>query len=409
MNVIKLTRTHKIIIASVFAVLALLIILRVNYVINEQRTVLKEDLTMKEYPIELYVEEDIKPGKYEPESGIYTGAYVDKDDNISGDLLKYEKLTGQKQTFKVFVYDKQKGIGRQDILRCIAQKKTPYIKLMLGSDYDLTPLYQLIFDIRDNYNIPVFVELYPLTDKNYSISDYKEIYQRAYEILHKYLSDIVVVWSANETRVKDMAVYYPGADYTDWVGINVFIPRYKGDDPYLYEGTKNLDYWYKTYQNKKPLMISSLAISNYSNVDHAYSINEVENHLDLFYGRVLGEYPRIKGIIYMDVDMTKVSNKSSEDYRLTLQPSLLEKMNQLSSQLNIMSSLGQKHGDIPCYMKYSIMGINYNDELYISGDYISSCFKDLSLKNISHIEDLSGEVFYSYSDIQKQYNTYYRD
>ena len=374
----------------------------------ENQTVVVQEEAGREYPIELYVLEEIQSGKYEPEVGIYTGAYVQKDDNIQGDILAYESLIGQEQTFKVFTYEPDKGISKQDILRCIAQKKTPYIKILLGSDYDLTPLYQFIFDIRESYHTPIFIELYPLTEKAYSISMYKETYQRAYEILHKYLTDIVVVWSTDETRVVDMALYYPGNSYVDWAGINVYIPRYKSGERYIYEGTNSLDYWYKTFQAKKPMLVSALAISHFSRVDHTYTIEETKDQLSLFYDDILEIYPRLKGIIYMDVDMADISKKGQEDYRLTDQPILLETMRSLSLPLNINSTLQEQNKNSICYMKYSIMGTLFEEELYIPQEYMASCFKNVPLRKIRHVEDLTGEVFYSYEDIQKYCATYYK-
>lgn len=374
----------------------------------ENRPVAIQEEGGREYPIELYVLEGIKSGKYEPETGIYTGAYVQKDDNIQGDLLAYESLVGQEQTFKVFTYKADEGINKQDILRCIAQKKTPYIKILLNSDYDLTPLYQFIFDIRESYHTPIFIELYPLTEKAYAISLYKETYQRAYEILHKYLTDIVVVWSTDETRVVDMALYYPGNSYVDWVGINVYIPKYKGGERYIYQGTSALDYWYKTFQTKKPMMISALAISHFSRVDHTYTIEETKDQLGLFYDTVLNEYPRLKGIIYMDVDMAAVSKIGQEDYRLTDQSTLLEAMRSLSLPLQIQNTLQVQNPKSTCYMKYRIIGTLFEDELYIPQEYMAACFKNVPLKKLKHVEDLTGQVFYAYQDIQKYSTTYYK-
>ena len=374
----------------------------------QNETVIKQEAVGREFPVEVYVAEEIKSGKYEPDTGIYTGAYVQEDDNIQGDIVAYEMLVGQKQTFKVFAYDAQEGISKQDILRCIAQQKTPYIKLVLDTSYDLTSLYQLIFDIRDSYHTPIFIELYPLTEKNYTVKEYKETYQRAYEILHKYLSNIVVVWSTDESRVMDMALYYPGSGYVDWAGINVYMPRYKNGERYIYDGKQKLEYWYKSFQEKKPMLISSLAISHFSRVDHTYAIQETQDQLTLFYGDLLEAYPRLRGIIYVDVDMGSVSKKGQDDYRLTGQEALLETMRNLSLPLKVNTALQVGNTNTNCYMKYSIMGTYFGDKLYIPQEYMASCFKDVPLKRLTHVEDLMGEVFYSYEDIQRYCMTYYK-
>ncbi|MBE6022361.1 MAG: hypothetical protein E7231_03890 [Cellulosilyticum sp.] len=375
---------------------------------EEDEAVIIDEISMKELPIELYVLEEVNSGKYEPQQGIYTGAYVQKDNTLQGDLSSYEKLVGQEQTFKVFTYQNQEGISKQDILKCIAQKKTPYIKLMLGTDYDLTSLYQLIFDLKLSYHTPVFIELYPLTEKNYKVSEYKETYQRAYEILHKYLSDIVVVWSTDETRVSDMALYYPGSGYVDWVGINIYIPRYKDGTAYVYEGTRQLDYWYKSFQEKKPMLISGLAISHYSKVDHAYTLYEAKSKLNLFYNEVIHSYPRLRGIIYMDIDMAQVSQIGKEDYRITSESELCETFKQLSLPLKIQSTLENEMKKSFCYMKYSIKAALLDGKLYIPQEYMASCFKRVPLKKVQHIEDLAGQVYYDYNEIKEYCTTYYK-
>ena len=374
----------------------------------QNETASTKEFARKEVPIELYVLEEVTSGKYEPQEGIYTGAYVEKDEAISGDLLKYESLIGQKQTFKVFMYNKEQGISKHDILRCIAQKKVPYIKLMLNEQYDLTSLYQLIFDLKLSYQTPVFIELYPLTERNYDVSEYRETYQRAYEILHKYLPDVTVVWSSDDTRVSDMALFYPGKSYVDWVGLNVYIPNYKKREFYHYNGLDGLDYWYKSFQEDKPMMISGLAISHYSSVDHAYTLTEAENQLALFYKDILPMYPRLKGIIYMDVDMKRVSQKGKEDYSITGEECLRETMKTLSVPLKINEYLENRVRKSACYMKYSVKGILVGEALYIPEEYMASCFKEVPLRKLRRIQDLSGEVYYAYKDIKAYCTTYYK-
>lgn len=379
-----------------------------KYVFLNDEVVVIEDLDEQELPIELYVLEEVTSGKYEPQQGIYTGAYVQKDVYVQGDLLAYETLMGQPQTFKVFHYNTEEGISKQDILKCIAQKKTPYIKIILGKNYDLTPLYQLIFDLKLSYHVPVFIELYPLTEKDYDVSKYKETYQRAYEILHKYLSDIVVVWSTDDSRVSDMALYYPGSGYVDWAGMNVYIPKYKNGERYTYDGMMQLDYWYKSFQTKKPMLISALAVSHYSKVDHAYTIYETQDKLKLFYNEVLAQYPRLRGIIYMNVDMAQVREKGQEDYTLTGEIRLQEAMQTLSRPLKIHSTLEKEAKKSFSYMKYSVKGALFNNELYIPQEYMAACFKEVPLRKLRNIENDSGAVYYAYSDIKQYCTTYYK-
>lgn len=375
--------------------------------IVEDQDVIKEDLSAKQIDIDLYVLGEVKAGKYEPQSGIYTGAFVQKDPEIQGDIVQYETLIEQKQTFKVFNYKASVGIAKQEILKCIAQKKIPYIKLLLGNNYDLTPIYQLIFDIRDSYSTPIFIELYPLTEKEYVPEKYKETYQRAYEIIHKYLEDVVIVWSCDDSRVTDWPLYYPGDPYLDWGGINIYIPRYKGETPYYYSNYEKLDYWYKCFQDKKPLLISGLAVSHFSRVDHAYTIEDTVKKLNLFYRDTLQAYPRLKGIIYMDVDMGKIGSNGKEDYTITRHDQLIQAMKTLSVPLIINERLVQESPKESCYQKYSIEAVSIDETIYIPQEYMALCFSKIPLRKVRHLEDLSQEVYYNYEDIQSLCTTFY--
>lgn len=373
-----------------------------------EESVVKEEKAGKLATIELYVLDEVKSGKYEPDTGIYTGAYVQLDKEVAGDIMKYETLIGQKQTFKVFNYKAKEGISKQDILKCIAQRKIPYIKLILGSDYDLTPLYQLIFDLKESYKTPVFIELYPLTQKDYAPEAYKETYQRGYEILHKYLSDVVIVWSCDDSKAEDWSVYYPGDRYLDWAGMNIYIPKYKGQQPYQYKAYDKLDYWYKCFQHKKPMLLSGLAISHFSKVDHAYTIQDTIDKLSLFYHESLENYPRLKGIIYMDVNMAELAQGGKDDYTITGHPQLVDAMQNLTIPLIIQPTLVSPDKEMSCYQKYSIDAMYFGDQLYIPQEYMSSCFKNVPLRRIRHIEDLSGEVYYEYEDIQSYCMTFFK-
>lgn len=380
-----------------------------RFVIFEDRCADVEEIPGKVEEMEIYVMDEVKTGKYEPEAGIFTGAYVQTDSHISADISKYEELLGQKQTFKVFDYKADEGISKYEILKCMAQKKIPYIKLLLGTDYDLTPLYQMIFDIKAAYQIPIFIELYPITQKAYEPSSYRETYQRAYEIIHKYIKDVTIVWSSDDTRVEDAMIYYPGDRYTDWTGINIYIPRYKSNEPYIYLDNQKLDYWYKLFQGKKPMMISGLAISHFSRIDHAYQIQDTIEKLTLFYQDILQDYPRIKGIIYMDVDMAEVSSKGKEDYTLTGNNQIIEAMKELSIPLTIQTKLIPSKYSEYCYQKYSVSALYIEDELYIPEQYMSVCFSKVPLNKVKRIQNLSGDIFYNYREIQQYCTTFFKE
>ena len=372
-------------------------------------SVSNQEEQIKEVPLELYINQETKAGVYETTNGLYTGAYVEESKDIEGKIEKYEEILGENQTFRVFEYNHNKNIPEIEFIRCIADKKTPYIKIVLGKDYDLTAVYNLIYDLKYSYGITVFIELFPLSNISYGVAEYKAAYSRAYELIHKYVNNAIIVWSTNEDKVSDMPLYYPGDNYVDWAGINIYIPRYKDGQKYVYSGLDNMDFWYKTFQHHKPMIISGLAISHFSRVDHAYTIYETKEKLNLFYTQVIDNYPRIKGILYMDINMNEISESNKEDYRITSQVQLIEYMKELNKPLKYLHCLEENKNNVIIYpMKYSVVGTYFGDKLYISEEYVNACFNKINLRAISRRQDMTGEVFYDMEELKEQTNCFYK-
>lgn len=363
----------------------------------------------RDIPIELYIQQTIKLGKYEPEEGIYLGAYVEKNKNIDGDITTFEKVLNQSHTFKVFQYTAKSPLSSQAILKCMAQRKVPYIKILLGKDFDLNELYQMITDIKAPYSIPVFIELFPLTQ---TISDpirYRDTFNRAHEILNKYLDEVVIVWGVDQNRVYDMPLYYPGDSFVDWVGLNIYVPKYKNQSPYTLDILEQIDFWYKNFQQSKPMMLSSLAVSHFSTIDHTYTLHDAQNKLEFFYKKIPRLYPRIKSISYIDVNMEEVVKDGQEDYRITSQKQLTGYMKQTFKDTIFLDTIEEDlfKQDHLLSIKYAANATAFNDEIYLAKEYIDAFFKKVPLSKIQSIEDLDGKKYYKLEDIKAYQDFYY--
>ena len=116
----------------------------------------------------------------------------------------------------------------------------------------------------------------------------------------------------------------------------------------------------------------------------------------------------MKGILYMDVNMKLVSGKGKEDYSIAGEELLCETMRDLSIPLKVNPYLENEVKKSECYMKYSVKGMLIGDSLYIPQEYMASCFKDVPLRKLKKVNDLSGEVYYAYEDIKAYCTTYYK-
>ncbi len=358
--------------------------------------------------IELYIKETIQLGKREPRQGVYLGVYEGEGSHQKGPK-SLEDLLGYHQVFEVMSYNLSSGLPEHAILRCIAENKIPYIKIAFDQQGDLGTLYRMITELKTSYSLPVFVELFPVHQGVSNSLLYKQTYRRGYDLLKKYLEDVVVVWSMDDGCIYDMPLYYPGDDVVDWAGLNIFIPRYRQGASYVFNRWADLDFWYKSFQKTKPMIISSLGISQYSRIDHTYDLRSVKNYLNKFYKDLPLSYPRIKGILYIDVDMAQFKEQGMDDYRLSTQEELIKHLRSLLKGPLFLQRIeeqveGLRQGQ---YMKYSMTAKELGQELYLSKKVVTTFFKEVSLGKCEVKLDLEGNKYYRLADIKAQTDLYY--
>lgn len=373
---------------------------------------LKEEVSVAARPIdkaytevELSIKQPITMGKYEPAQGVYLGAYVDEKIDREQSMKNFEKVLGEKQAFQVFQYRNKNELTSQDILRCIANKQVPYIKLLLEEETNLTKVYQLIGDINSRYNSPIFIELFPVTVGVEDPQTYKEHYEKAYKTIKRHIKDAVIVWAIDLERAYDVSLYYPGNHMVDWVGMNAYWPKYKEGIAYDLNPLEPVDFIYKNFQMDKPMLISSLAVSHFSRIDHTYTIEDAKNKLGLFYKTITAYYPRIKGIFYIDVDMKEV--KGLDDYRLSSQRELTAYMQSMLSNPKFLHEVyKQEQESMAQYCNYTVPVLDYDHVLYISETYKKALFKKSILKDRESIEE-GKQKYYKLNPLLQEVNGYY--
>lgn len=365
-------------------------------------------IALNKQDIEVYIQEEVSTGPYEPASGVYLGAYVEKNINLDHNIKNFEQTLGHNQAFRVFQYNGAGSIRSSDILACIANKQIPYIKVMMDKKYDINQMYQMIGDIRSSYSTTIFIELFPVTSEINNPVDYKGQYEEAYKLIKKYLKNAVIVWGVDLEKSQESMLYYPGNHLVDWVGMNIYLPQYKAGKVYKPEVRQSIDFWYKNFQDKKPMMISSLAVSYFSRVDHTYAIEDTKNKLNLFYTDIVHDYPRIKGILYIDVDMKEVSKNGLEDYRISAHSQVVSHMKELLTDGIFLKEIKEVVGEVHNqYLKYTVPAISHQGKMYIPQEYAKSLFGHVKTKSIERVEDLSGKVYYSLNQLIEHTTAYY--
>ncbi|MGL4363471.1 MAG: hypothetical protein ACRCSG_09470 [Cellulosilyticaceae bacterium] len=353
-----------------------------------------------------YIPENVSAGHYENENGVYLGAYIEKNQDVENDMEMYEQIMGQDMAFRVFQYKETGDIGNRQILECIASNQVPYIKVLPNKYYDLMPIYEMIGDLNNRYETTVFIELFPVDSRVDDVEMYLEYYENAYKILKKYVQDCVIVWSVDTNTVYESSLYYPGNHLVDWIGLNVVVPSVNADishDSLAEIPKEEIDFWYKTYQQEKPLMFSNVAVPHFSRVNHTYTIEDAKNKLTYFYDTALNMYPRIRAVLYTDIDMSQVSSNGKEDYRLTSQKKITDHMNKLLNQSRFLSEVEKNDAlTIGQQILYTVPSYEINGNIYITEEQLEFVCKYKEL--ISYIPCIMDDTEVKYYDLEQLVN-----
>lgn len=252
--------------------------------------------------------------KNEPESGIYAGAYVLQDEYIHNDMNTFNEMTGKQHAS----YFKYVGYGKpfptEWVEECKAVGAVPHIAWEPNNGLDKVQDDEYLRSFAKaakESGVPIFLRY--ASEMNGTWTQYSgksKLYIEKWRLVHKVMKqeapNIIMLWTVFTFPENTIDEFYPGDDYVDWVGVNIYNVMYHNDslknkadkeDP-----LKLLDYVYNTYSYKKPIQISEYGVTNYTTTDGKNHIDFAVNKIERIYGNLAKRYPRVKSIFYFDVN-----------------------------------------------------------------------------------------------------------
>jgi len=249
----------------------------------------------------LFRQEPLVLARLEPRSGTYIGAYIRSERIIAGNIEAFEQMTGRSHSFYTYFLKLGQQFPSDWVLNCIALMKTPSIVIEPSNIAD--PFNrQLLRDTARSFGeiyVPMFVHFYPVShNARYNADEYVAFFRAAQEYFTQYASNVAFVWVIDADSLHLMDTMYPGDEYVDWVGINLFV-----DSQMTIEDVKiTLDTFYFHFHERKPIFISQLGISNFSTTDHAHRVAEASLMMEQIFEAIEQYYPRIKAVNYMSIN-----------------------------------------------------------------------------------------------------------
>ncbi|MCL2873860.1 MAG: hypothetical protein FWE29_02900 [Defluviitaleaceae bacterium] len=250
-------------------------------------------------PLMLYIRYDeYILAMYEPPTNyIYLGAFIEEDNLLAGDIGMFERLSGVSHAIFAYRYTLGDPFPVRFVLQSLARSKMPLIEIHPGDIYDEIDYYQ-IEDLAmafGEFNVPIFIS-FNASEAGLDRSKSKEFFIALRKAFSIHAPKAAFVWGISFESGSRMFDYYPGDEWVDWVGISAFSNiTPEGNHSDIFE---RLDAFYFAFQERKPIMITGLGVSNFSTIDHSYRVAEASFVLQYIYERIADRYPRIKAIIY---------------------------------------------------------------------------------------------------------------
>jgi hypothetical protein len=303
--------------------------------------------------------------KFEPVYGCYIGAYIDLDPSIKSmykDLdnrphrepEEFEKLVGKPHAMYFFYLGYGKKMPTDWVMRLGDQGKFAHIALepnwglskVKEDDY----LRGLADAIRST-GVKVFLRFGSEMNGDWTHYGgnprlYIEKFRLVAKVMHERAPNVAMVWCPYATPVHTIPRYFPGDDAVDWVGVNIYNVIHHDNNRRriaTHESpTSLLDYVYKRYSDRKPIMIGEYGATHRSTTMRRpwpeYAVTRIRE----LYAALPKRYPRVKCINYFSGNnIEQVEDRAYNDYSVTNDSQVLAAYKQaISSSYFLTGPLG---------------------------------------------------------------------
>lgn len=286
----------------------------------------------------IYVhKENVPAEKYEPRSGIFLGGYVLQDEFINTSMNTFNKLTGKTHAsyFKYVGYGKP--FPKEWAEEVIAAGGFPQVAWEPNNGLDEVKddeyLRQFAKDAGE-LNVPILLRYASEMNGTWTFySGHSEQYIEKWKLVHgvmeKEAPNVMMLWNVFTMPESTIDDFYPGDEYVDYVGVNIYNVFYHNDKVEAKSDFEDplrlLDYVYNTYSHKKPIVIGEFGATNYTVTDGKHYDNFAVEKISRMYKYLPELYPRVKFIYYFDVNnlVNAPEGRKINNYAITEKKSIL--------------------------------------------------------------------------------------
>ncbi len=293
-------------------------------------------------------------GPCEPEMGCYIGAYIELDSNTRGNVQSFQQLVGKHHaTFFRYV-----GYGQPFPFRWVSDLRATGIvpHIAWEPNHGLSPVQDDEYlrgwaEAARHAGVPVFLRYASEMNGTWQAysgnpAEYVEKWRLVYRVMKEIAPNVVMIWCPFATPRSNIASYYPGDDYVDWVGVNIYSVVHQDGDlakPPSEDPVALLKYVYDLYADRKPIAICEYGATHYCRAEQRDVTDFAIKQMSRLYSALVRDFPRVRMINWFSVNAV-ADNLADNNYSLTDNPRVLDVYRSLTADPHFLSSVEADSG-----------------------------------------------------------------
>ncbi len=272
-------------------------------------------------------------------SGCYIGAYIEQDPIVAGDIELFERLVGKKHTSYMCYLGYGEPFPAQWATKVIEHGALPQIAWEPNDGLE---------EVRDDAYLHGWAEaaaqaegpilLRFASEMNgtwmpYSGNpdEYVRKWRLVYSVLKQTAPNVIMVWCPFATPRRTIPLYYPGDDYVDWVGVNIYAVLYNDGDinqPAPDDQLDSLRYISSLYGTRKPIAICEYSATHFCAASQRRSSDFAVRKMGEMYETVREQFPNVVLLNWFSVDAAS-DGLADNDYAVTTDHLVLQTYREL--------------------------------------------------------------------------------
>ncbi len=271
--------------------------------------------------------------------GCYIGAYIEQDPIVAGDIDLFERLVGKKLASYMCYLGYGEPFPAKWVAKVHERGALPHIAWEpndgLGQVRDDAYLHGWA-EAAAQAEGPILLRFASEMNGTWmpysgNPDEYVRKWRLVYSVIKQAAPNVIMVWCPFATPRRTIPLYYPGDDYVDWVGVNIYAVLYNDGDinqPAPDDQLDSLRYISSLYGTRKPIAICEYSATHFCAASQRRSSDFAVRKMGEMYQAVREQFPNVVLLNWFSVDAAS-DGLADNDYAVTTDHLVLQTYREL--------------------------------------------------------------------------------